>query len=185
MSIEDVVNRAFQKTVQLQELEEGDVVATPRDERGVVAAVMQEDFEFPTGPGEGQDDIVTVEATNSNEAYIVGFGGASAVYRLEDLEQSSFKEGAPESSDSNEEPIAEVSHLNFDETDLPEGWDQQSFLDFWASVIDPDTEQGMWEDMVDALRGEPDFLQSGIDPEQMASDWKDNLLGTDRWRNRF
>lgn len=171
--IESAVNNAYTK-VFLAEYTEGDIVATPRNEKGVVAAVMTENFEFPTG-----DEATTqIEASSDSPAYIVGFGGESAVYRASDVEKRNSMDTGSDDSGSGE-AIETVDHIDFDETDLPEGWDRKSLVDWWASI------GGTWEDAVDELRKEPDFISEGIDPKALASDWKTQLLGTDRWRNRF
>lgn len=59
--------------------EEGDVVATP-DGRGVVAAVLTEQFYFPQEGGE--DEYEQVSATSDQPAYVVGLESVgSAPYR--------------------------------------------------------------------------------------------------------
>lgn len=68
--------------------DEGDTVDTP-DGKGVVAAEMSETFKWPPTGKE-------VEASRGNEAYVVGLvDGGSAVYRADDLEETSFKGGQP------------------------------------------------------------------------------------------
>lgn len=59
--------------------DEGDEVATP-DGRGVVAAMLTSEFEFPQGSGE--DEYADVSAIDDQPAYVVDLEAVgSAIYR--------------------------------------------------------------------------------------------------------
>lgn len=114
-----------------------DVVATDRG-RGVVAAVVAADSEFP----HGDDDLTEVSSSDDQSAYVVGLestadagdgngvdDGASAVYRASDLEDADLEDDdAPEETDGVgpvPDPVSEdVDALD----DLPDGWDRESVL---------------------------------------------------------
>lgn len=116
--------------------EEGDVVATP-DGRGVVAAVLTEQFYFPQEGGEDEDEQVS--ATSDQPAYVVGLESVgSAPYRASALEAASFDdEGVPEVEG---ERLASVVNEEVDGLDsLPEGWDRESVLEYWEGI------GGSWE----------------------------------------
>ena len=165
--------------------EEGDVVATDRG-RGVVAAVLAEDFEFP----QGDDDLAEVSASDDQPAYVVGLtstdsgDAGSAVYRASDLEASSFPDddgdgegGGPAETDSDGS-ITDVVSESVDALDgLPEGWNRQSVLKYWSSI------GGSWEECVDDLTDDEDFDEERA--REQCSAMKDEVLRTTRWRNRF
>lgn len=166
----------YTKHYKLQEtFDTGDVVATPQG-RGVVSAEIRDTFEFPTGPGEGSENIEEITARQDMPAYVVGFGGRSAVYRASSLDHSEFGD-TDMPKQSSGKALATVSHVDVEESDLPEGWTTQSLLDFWASV------GGTWREAVTALEDTRNF--STEEAQQTASDYKTQILGTDRWRNRF
>lgn len=149
----------------------GDAVATP-DGRGVVAAVLTDDFEFP----QGTDETAPVDAEDDRPAHVVGLeAGGSAVYRASALEATSLDdedEGATTDGDRLTDVVDEdVDSLD----DLPEGWDRESVLEYWSSI------GGTWESAVDDLTDE--FGEERA--KRLASAMKDELLGTERWRNRF
>lgn len=152
--------------------ETGDVVATP-DGRGVVAAVLTEDFDFPQPGGDGEYSAVA--ADDEHPAYVVGLESpGSAVYRASALEASEFDEGDSPSPDGDAETaIVEEDVSGLDE--LPEGWDRQSVLEYWASV------GGSWEDCVEDATDDWNEEQK----KQHCSAMKDTVLQTTRWRNRF
>lgn len=151
--------------------DEGDVVATP-DGRGVVAAVLTESFEFP----QADDATTSVDASTDRPGHVVGLEtGGSAVYRVSGLEASSFDDG-PERTDTDGERLTTVVDEPVDGLDdLPEGWDRESVLSFWSSV------GGSWEAAVDDLREE--FGEDRA--KRFALAMKDEILRTERWRNRF
>ena len=147
----------------------GDVVATP-DGRGVVAAALTEDFEFP----QGGDEEVTVDASEDSPAYVVGLDDpGSAVYRASVLEETDLDHDTPDvQGDAETEAVnGDVDGLD----DLPDGWDRESVLEYWSSI------GGSWESAVDDLSGE--FGEDRA--KQLASAMKDELLRTERWRSRF
>jgi hypothetical protein len=150
---------------------EGDVVATP-DGRGVVAAVLTESFEFP----QANDATTSVDASADRPGHVVGLEtGGSAVYRASGLEASSFDDG-PETTDADCERLTTVVDEPVDGLDdLPEGWDRESVLSFWSSV------GGSWEAAVDDLHEE--FGEDRA--KRFASAMRDEVLRTERWRNRF
>ena len=152
--------------------ETGDIVASP-DGRGVVAAVLTTDFQFPQ-PG-GEDQYADVSARNDRPAYVVGLeGSGSAVYRASTLETSSFDEDSPGPSTGESETkivTEDVSGLD----DLPEGWDHESVLEYWSTI------GGSWEE---CIADTPDDW-SDEQRKQHCAALKDTVLQTSRWRNRF
>lgn len=158
--------------------DEGDVVATDRG-RGVVAAVVAEDFEFP----QGDDDLMDVSASDDQPAYVVGLepaegDAASAVYRASDLEASDLEDdNAPRETDGDG-PVTDPVSEDVDALDgLPEGWDRESVLKYWSSI------GGSWGECVDDLEDDEDFDRERA--EEQCSAMKDEVLRTQRWRNRF
>ncbi|RQG99638.1 hypothetical protein [Natrarchaeobius oligotrophus] len=151
--------------------EEGDVVATPSG-RGVVAAVLTEGVAFP----QGDDELTDVDASDDSPAYVVGLESVgSAVYRSSALEDSDLEDDdATETTDG--EALTDVVDEDVDGLDgLPEGWDRDSVLEYWSSI------GGSWEECVDDLTHE--FEQRRAN--EHCSAMKDEVLGTQRWRNRF
>lgn len=107
--------------------EEGAVVATP-DGRGVVTAVLEDDFAFPQN---GEHEYAEVSASEDSPAYVVGLESVeSAVYRASVLETADLEEddsdGSPTTDGKAETEIADedVDAL----ADLPERWDRESVL---------------------------------------------------------
>ena len=151
---------------------EGDEVATP-DGRGVVAAVLTDDFEFPQSGGE--DDYATVEAGDDRPAYVVGLESVgSAVYRASSLASSDLEDDATESTDGDRlTDIVDEDVNGLD--DLPEGWDRDSVLEYWSSI------GGSWEECAEELADEFDEERA----REHCSAMKDEVLRTRRWRNRF
>lgn len=152
---------------------EGDEVATP-DGRGVVAAVLTDDFEFPQNGDE--DDYATVEAGDDRPAYVVGLEAVgSAVYRASSLEASDLEDAdTTETTDGNaltDVVDEDVNGLD----DLPEGWDRDSVLEYWSSI------GGSWEECAEDLTDEFDAERA----KRLCSAMKDEVLRTQRWRNRF
>ena len=151
--------------------EEGDVVATP-DGRGVVAAVLTDSFEFP----QGNDELTDVSASDDQPAYIVGLEAVgSAVYRASALETSDL-----EDEDATQETDGEALTDAVDEDvngldSLPEGWDRDSVLEYWSSV------GGSWESCVDDMIDE--FEENRA--KEHCSAMKDEVIRSERWRNRF
>ncbi len=150
---------------------EGDVVATP-DGRGVVAAVLTESFEFP----QGEDEFVDISASDDQPAYVVGLETVgSAVYRASALETIDLEdEDATESTD--EETLTEIVDEDVNGFDgLPEGWDRNSVLEFWSSV------GGSWESCVEDMTDEFEEERA----KEHCSAMKDEMIRSERWRNRF
>ena len=151
--------------------QEGDVVATP-DGRGVVAAVLTDDFEFP----QGDDELVDVDADDDSPAYVVGLEAVgSAVYRASALEASDL-----EDEDASEETEGDALTDVVDEDvngldDLPEGWDRDSVLEYWSSI------GGSWEECAEDMTDEFEEERA----KEHCSAMKDEVLRTQRWRNRF
>ncbi|WP_336344041.1 hypothetical protein [Halalkalicoccus ordinarius] len=153
--------------------EEGDVVATP-DGRGVVADVLTEGFYFPLEGGE--DEYEQVSATSDQPAYVVGLESVgSAPYRASALETTSF-EDEDDTADVEGKRLASVVNEEVDGLDsLPEGWDRESVLEYWEGI------GGSWEDCVEDMTDE--FGEERA--KQHCSAMKDEVLRTERWRNRF
>jgi hypothetical protein len=151
--------------------DEGDVVATP-DGRGVVAAVLTDDFEFP----QGEDDLAEVSASGDQPAYVVGLESVgSAVYRAGALEASKFEdENATIETDGESQTETVDEEVNGFDT-LPEGWDRDSVLEFWASI------GGSWDVCVEEMTDE--FGEERA--KEHCSAAKDEVVRTERWRNRF
>lgn len=159
----------------------GDLVLSPNGP-GVVAAEMRSNFKFPAGEGSGDDNTEEIEAGEDNPAYVVGFVGESGVYRSSDLDEldvedaEGLREREGEESDGDE-AIASVSEVDFEETDMPEGWDEFSLISFYADM------GGSVDEMANELEDEQGFSEE--DAIQMAASMKDQVVGTERWRNRF
>jgi hypothetical protein len=151
--------------------EEGDVVATP-DGRGVVSAVLTEGFEFPQ-PG-GEEEYGSVDASDDQPAYVVGLEAVgSAVYRASTLSVTEF-DGEAEKTDG--EALTDVVDESVNGLDsLPEGWDRESVLEYWAGI------GGNWEACVEEMTDE--FGEERA--REHCSAMKDEVLRTERWRNRF
>lgn len=152
--------------------ETGDVVATP-DGRGVVAAVLTEQFYFPQ---EGEDDeYEQVSATADQPAYVVGLEtSGSAPYRASALEATDLEtDDVPEVEGERLADIVDEDVAGLD--DLPEGWNRNSVLEYWEEI------GGSWGECVDDLSDE--FNQERAN--QQCSAMKDEVLRTQRWRNRF
>ncbi|WP_290816472.1 hypothetical protein [Halovivax sp.] len=148
--------------------DEGDVVATP-DGRGVVAAVLTGDFEFPQG-----DDEIRVTASEDSPGYVVGLESVgSAVYRASALEASSFDDGTGPTEGESETQIVDADVDGLDR--LPAGWDRESVLEYWSSI------GGSWEACAEDTSDELDEERARAHCSAM----KDEVLGTERWRNRF
>lgn len=149
--------------------EEGDVVATP-DGRGVVAAVLTNGFEFP----QDGEETVDVEADGDQPAYVVGLESVgSAAYRASALEASGFDED-PETTGG--EALTDVVDESVNGLDsLPEGWDRESVLEYWEGI------GGSWEECVDDMSEEFEEERA----KEHCSAMKDEVLRTERWRNRF
>ncbi|OIB57003.1 hypothetical protein [Natrialba sp. SSL1] len=165
--------------------ETGDIVATP-DGRGVVAAVLMSEFEFPTGEGEGDENVTAVDASDDQPAYVVGLGPetvGSAVYRASVLESSALDDDdALESTagegdgDGDEEALTPVINEDVNGLDdLPEGWDRNSVLEFWSSI------GGSWDACVEEMADELGEDRATANCSAM----KDEVVRTQRWRNRF
>lgn len=153
--------------------EEGDVVATP-DGRGIVAAVLTEQFYFPQEGGE--DEYERVSATSDQPAYVVGLESVgSAPYRASALEASSLEDDEG-TADVEGERLADVVNEEVNGLDsLPEGWDRESVLEYWEGV------GGSWESCVEDMTDE--FGEERA--REHCSAMKDEVLRTERWRNRF
>ncbi|WP_049925152.1 hypothetical protein [Halopiger goleimassiliensis] len=149
---------------------EGDEVATP-DGPGVVAAVLTEDFEFP----QGTDDLTSVDASDDQPAYVVALEAVgSAVYRASALEATDLEDGEPEPTDGD--ALTGVVDEDVDGLDsLPEGWDRDSVLAYWSSI------GGSWEECTEDMTDEFGAERA----REHCSAMKDEVLRTQRWRNRF
>lgn len=150
----------------------GDVVATP-DGRGVVAAVLTDDFEFPQGDDE--DEYADVSASDDQPAYVVGLEAVgSAPYRASALEASDLE--LEDTPDVGGDRLADIVDENVNGLDdLPDGWDRDSVLEYWEGV------GGSWSECVEDLTDE--FEEDRA--KQQCSAMKDEVLRTQRWRNRF
>jgi len=149
---------------------EGDVVATP-DGRGVVAAVLTADVEFP----QDEDDLTAVTASDDRPAYVVGLeSSGSAAYRASALRAASLEDDSV--SEVSGEALTEVVAEDIEGIEeYPPGWEYESVLEYWHSV------GGTWSDCVEDLTEELDNDRA----RQLCSAMKDETLGTTRWRNRF
>lgn len=155
----------------MTEYDTGDVVATPQG-RGVVTAVFEEPFRFPANTG----DQTSVRASKDQPAYVVGTGGASAPFRADTLKPSEFSESAPVSADGA--PIAQpVQDVEIRDDRLPQGWSGQSLLQWWSTV------GGTLGTAMEKLREQENLTTPEAD--RAAEDYKDMVLGTDRWRGLF
>ena len=154
--------------------EEGAVVATP-DGRGVVTAVLEDDFAFPQN---GEDEYTEVSASGDSPVYVVGLESVgSAVYRASALETAELEgDDADEPPTTDGEAETEIVDEDVDAlSDLPEGWDRESVLQYWSSI------GGSWRDCVDEMTDELGEEQA----KEHCSAMKDEVLRTQRWRNRF
>lgn len=151
--------------------DEGDVVATP-DGRGVVAAVLTSKFEFP----QGDDELADVSASSDQPAYVVGLEAVgSAVYRAAALAASDLEDDdATRQTDG--EALTDVVDEDVNGLDgLPEGWDRDSVLGYWSSI------GGSWEECVEDMTDE--FGEERA--KEHCSAMEDEVVRTQRWRNRF
>jgi hypothetical protein len=109
-------NSTGQSEEQLQEYQLGEIVST-EDGDGIIAAFVEENFEFPVGQSEGQIEEVEgdespeteeIEASSDNPVYIVALqdGGSTAV-TAEEIEGDGSLEG--EGADIEEWPPEEGS----------------------------------------------------------------------------
>ncbi|WP_394743023.1 hypothetical protein [Natronococcus roseus] len=151
--------------------EEGDVVATP-DGRGVVAALLTESFEFP----QNGDELAEVSANDDQPAYAVGLEAVgSAVYRASALEASDL-EDEDATQETDEEALTEIVDEDVNGLDsLPEGWDRDSVLEYWSSI------GGSWESCVNDMTDEFEEERA----KEHCSAMKDEVIRSERWRNRF
>lgn len=184
---------------ELARYEESDTVDTP-DGKGVVAAVMRKTFKWPVGD-DGEDE--KVNGSSENPAIIVALvSGGSKVYRKGDLTSASLD---AEKGDSEEEaqklaenvelgsiysmmedpfdPVEFEELVNMPKVDdpevgfasMPNGWNRKSVLQAWATVGGTFT----------SCRNR---MVKHMGP-RFATRWcaalKDEVLGTERWRNRF
>jgi hypothetical protein len=195
----------------LESFSEGDIVDSG-DDMGVVTGKMTENFEWPAEDvpdevmAEEQDDdeLPTLSASDSEPIYIIALGsGGSKPFHASDLSHSDSDTISDDEADpsdlAGEAEMAAVYDLvndpyDFDEFDaaveelqnipgvddpevgfdeLPEGWDRTSVLDAWASL------GGTWRSCRADMTGE---IRS---PARFCSALKDEVLGTERWRNRF
>lgn len=151
--------------------DEGDIVATP-DGRGVVAAVLTSDVEFP----QGGDDLADVSASSDQPAYVVGLEAAgSAVYRAAALAASDLEDDDA-SRQTDGEALVDV--VDGDVNGLEgssEGWDRDSVLEYWSSIGDS------WEECVEDMTDE--FGEERA--KEHCSAMKDEAVRTQRRRNRF
>jgi hypothetical protein len=152
--------------------ETGDVVATPNG-RGVVAAVLTEQFYFPQEGGD--DEYKQVSATADQPAYVIGLEtSGSAPYRASALEATDLEtDNVPEMEGERLADIVDEDVSGLD--DLPEGWDRNSVLEYWEEI------GGSWEECVGDLTDEFDEERAN----QQCSAMKSEVLRTQRWRNRF
>lgn len=103
-----------QSEEQLQEYSLGQPVSTP-DGEGIIAAFVEEDFEFPVGQSEGQIEEVEeseepemkeIEASPENPMYIVSLlEGGSVAASADELEEIEGLEGEGEDVESPDEVI--------------------------------------------------------------------------------
>lgn len=184
------------ETTDLASWEEGDIVDYGDGSIGVITSKMTSDF---TWPQHGDDDI-EVEASSDDPKYVVAReSGGSAVYSGDEL-----SEGSLGGDDVNPDDVEGVElaggyrHVPdplepFDRTDLlnipgvddpevgfaagnwPNGWDRTSLMKFWATV------GGTWTSC--QRRMADDFGEQGS--KRFCAAAKDELLGTENWRNRF
>lgn len=151
--------------------DEGDEVVTP-DGPGVVTAVVTDDFAFPQ---DGEDEYTDVSASDDQPAHVVGLEAVgSAVYRANALEATDLEDDShPDVSGEALTDLVDEDVNGLD--DLPDGWDRDSVLEYWSSI------GGSWEECVDDLQEEFEEERAN----QQCSAMKDEVLRTERWRNRF
>ncbi len=107
-------NTSGQSEEQLQEYQLGDIVST-EDGDGVIAAFVEEPFEFPVGQSEGQIEEVEeeeepemeeIEASSENPMYIVALqDGGSVAVSADEIDSDGSLEG--EGEDITEWPVEE------------------------------------------------------------------------------
>ncbi|MDY6788801.1 MAG: hypothetical protein SVV03_02450 [Candidatus Nanohaloarchaea archaeon] len=147
------------------DFDSGDVVATPSG-TGVIIAQKGSSFTFPQ---EGDDK--KIEVSDGETVYVVGFGGRSAVYRGADLKNTTLKKGGNTTGSA----LAAVSNENAG--NKPEDWSRRDLLDFWESV------GGSFSEAVSDLEDSEDLSKRAA--RELAANYKDAVLGTEGWRNRF
>lgn len=155
---------------------ETDVVETDSGTLGLVLDVLTSDFEWPGGDG-----TTTVEASDSNPAYIVAVeSGGSDVFRTSDLSPASFPDDEENKKDLDEVEItAQLTAANIPGVDdpevgfgpgEPEGWTRLSYLSAYASV------GGSFTTCVGEMSGD---VRS---PKRWCAALKDEVYGTELWR---
>jgi len=98
----------------------------------------------------------------------------SAPYRASALEAADLEtDDVPEVEGERLADIVNEDVAGLD--NLPEGWDRNSVLEYWEGI------GGSWEECVDDLSDEFDEGRAN----QQCSAMKDEVLRTQRWRNRF
>ncbi|ELY87696.1 hypothetical protein C483_17393 [Natrialba hulunbeirensis JCM 10989] len=165
--------------------------------------MLTSEFEFPTGEGEGDENVTAVDASNDQPAYVVGLGPetvGSAVYRASVLETSGLEgDDATESTvgdgddnsdrDSDDDGSGETLTPIINEDvngldDLPEGWDRDSVLEFWSSM------GGSWDACVEEMADE--LVLEAVGDGELFGDEKrsgadaavaESLLKGVRWRS--
>lgn len=168
---------AYPERANATNINTGDVVATP-DGKGVVVGELRDEFEFPTGETtEDDDNIETVSASRDDPAYIVGFGGRSAVYRASALEPSSFDDEEAPTTTDGDRVAGPVSAYEFNPDEWPEGWERTSVLSYYA------TAGGTFTELAEAIEDTDAF--STEDARGFAAEMKSQIAGTQRWRGRW
>lgn len=116
-----------------------------------------------------------MSATSDQPAYVGLESVGSAPYRASALEASSFEDDEG-TADVEGERLADVVNEEVNGLDsLPEGWDRESVLEYWEGV------GGSWEACVEGMTDE--FGEERA--KEHCSAMKNEVLRTERWRNRF
>jgi len=188
---EDFFTELDYTIAELAQFSEGDVVDISGDGgTGVITGVMTSTFEFPVGSGD--DDLEEVEASSDSPVYIVADENGVRAVSEDEVSEGSFDGDSPDTKElSNAElgsayqhmddPYSTAELLNIPGVDdpevgfseLPEGWTRKSVLQAWASLGGSFTT--CRADMAGEIRS----------PTRWCAALKDEVLQTERWRNRF
>jgi hypothetical protein len=185
--------------VELAEWSEGDVVnIEDYSQPGVITSLMTENFDFPTSDG-----LQEVEASEDEPAYVVATpDGPRAVTEDSITGEGDFpdgpggKEAAKELANGGEEasvydkmddPYSMEELINIPGVDDPGvGWD--SYPDSWVESEKP--ARLILLDAWSSLGGtfttcRADMAGEISRPSRFCASFKDEVLQTERWRNRF
>lgn len=210
MKVADICFEHIEHTEELDEFSEGDVVEYDDDGHvGVITGKLTETMNWPTD----DDSTEEIEASSDNPVYIVAREtGGSKPFRADELTSIS-QDDAFGDIDADPEEVKEDAELarvyyvandpsDFEQIQTAKETIRQREAELIAvpGVDDPgvgfDSWPDSWEDAdkparliaLDAwtsMGGTWTGCMSEIKSKRICSAFKDEILGTERWRNRF